>query len=48
MSEGAGFTLGGFCLVLLLALSLAGCPQYNVYQQRLAGEAELAHAMRRA
>lgn len=24
---------------------LAGCPQYNVYEQRLAGEAELAKAM---
>lgn len=28
----------------VLATSLYGCPQYNVYKQRLAGEAILAHA----
>jgi regulator of protease activity HflC (stomatin/prohibitin superfamily) len=38
------FGFAGILLVLLLALALAGCPQYAVYEQRLAGEAELAKA----
>lgn len=29
----------------LICLILWGCPNYNVYEQRLAGEAELAKAM---
>lgn len=29
---------------LVLGSGLYGCPQYNVYEQRLAGEAELARA----
>ena len=33
----------GAALALLVAV-LAGCPQYGVYKQRLAGEAVLAHA----
>lgn len=27
-----------------VVLSMIGCPQYNVYQQRMEGEAQLAHA----
>lgn len=30
--------------VVLLMVSLWGCPQYNVYQQKMEGEAQLAHA----
>ena len=37
-------TLIGVVVVLVLALGLAGCPQYMVYEQRLHGEAELARA----
>jgi regulator of protease activity HflC (stomatin/prohibitin superfamily) len=37
-------TLGAVLVVLLLAGGLWGCPQYQVYQQRLTGEAELARA----
>jgi hypothetical protein len=37
-------TLGAVLVVLLLAGGLYGCPQYQVYQQRLTGEAELARA----
>jgi predicted aminopeptidase len=36
--------LGAFFLMILLAGGLYGCPQYNVYSQRLQGEAELARA----
>lgn len=43
--EGAGWV---FSLVVVLIMTcgvgLWGCPQYNVYNQRLAGEAELANA----
>ncbi len=31
-------------LVLLVAGGMVGCPQYNVYNQRMEGEALLAHA----
>lgn len=31
-------------LLAILTLFLVGCPEYNVYQQRKAGEAQLAHA----
>jgi predicted aminopeptidase len=37
-------TLGAVVALILLAGGLYGCPQYNVYQQRLQGEAELARA----
>ena len=43
----AGITVGtaaGWVVVLCLVGGLYGCPQYNVYQQRLQGEAELARA----
>ena len=31
-------------VIIVLGIGLAGCPNYNVYSQRLAGEAELARA----
>lgn len=31
-------------MMILIAVGLYGCPQYNVYSQRLSGEAELAKA----
>lgn len=31
-------------VILLFTLSLWGCPQYNVYQQRMEGESLLAHS----
>lgn len=34
----------GGSLLFLIILSMVGCPQYNVYQQRKEGEAQLAHA----
>lgn len=33
-----------FAVCVLIALSLYGCPKYNVWQQGLAGQAELAKA----
>lgn len=35
---------GLFCFVVLVAVGMVGCPMYNVYEQRKAGEAALAHA----
>lgn len=37
---------GFFALVFLVFVSLTmwGCPQYNVYSQKMEGEAQLAHA----
>lgn len=44
-SLGAGMTIGGSVVVISLACgALYGCPQYNVYASRMAGEAELAQA----
>lgn len=37
-------TVGAVLLFALIAFSMWGCPQYNVYSQRLDGEAELAKA----
>jgi regulator of protease activity HflC (stomatin/prohibitin superfamily) len=37
-------TLGAIVGLILLGGGLYGCPQYNVYSQRLQGEAELARA----
>jgi len=34
----------GFFILIAAAIGLVGCPSYNVYSQRLAGEAELARA----
>lgn len=39
-----GVALLGIALVGLLAFGMWGCPKYNVYSSRLAGEALLAHA----
>lgn len=33
-----------FVLAIVVALGMWGCPSYNVWQSKLAGEAELAHA----
>jgi regulator of protease activity HflC (stomatin/prohibitin superfamily) len=45
-TKGITITTIGSLLVLsgLIVLGLWGCPQYNVYQQRKDGEAQLAHA----
>ena len=37
-------TVGTFFLAALVALGMWGCPRYDVYQQNLKGEAELARA----
>ena len=34
----------GFFILIVASIGLVGCPSYNVYSQRLAGEAELARA----
>ena len=45
MSEEGFFgTLLTFGAITLLCLGLWGCPQWNVYQSRLSGEAQLAEA----
>lgn len=47
MSDGAavaGISLGTVVLLGLVGVGLYGCPQYNVYSQKLSGEAELARA----
>lgn len=36
--------IGTLFVIVLLAGSMYGCPQYNVYSSRMAGEAELAQA----
>lgn len=41
MSEGAAWVIVTMMLLFLGTGLLAGCPQYNVYSQRLSGEAEL-------
>lgn len=46
-SAGAVFGIGGLGTIVLfgvIAFGMWGCPQYNVYQERLAGEAALAKA----
>lgn len=45
MSDELKITLWiGIIAVVCISLGLVGCPSYNVYSQRLAGEAELARA----
>ena len=39
-----GISFVGFLLMGIISLGLYGCPHYQVYQQRLEGEAELAKA----
>lgn len=36
--------IGTICLFILIGAGMYGCPQYNVYNQRMEGEAQLAHA----
>lgn len=47
MSEGGGFGFGTALVIGLMMIiggGLYGCPQYNVYEQRMEGEAALAHS----
>ena len=44
MSEGLGMTLLGGAVVAVIGVAMVGMPHYSVYSNRLAGEAELAHA----
>lgn len=45
MSGEATIGIAGTLMVVLVGGGLMyGCPQYSVYQQRMVGEAELAHA----
>jgi hypothetical protein len=44
MNIGAIATAATFGVVLVVVAGMAGCPQYEVYSQRLKGEAELARA----
>ena len=38
-------TIGGIVLLMIIvSVGMVGCPQYEVYSQRLTGEAELARA----
>ena len=39
-----GITAAVLFVVLLISGIMVGCPQYNVYNQRMEGEAQLAHA----
>lgn len=42
-----GMTIATFSIIVILGLvilSMWGCPKYNVYSQRMEGEAQLAHA----
>lgn len=42
---GFGLTSGaGFALLAIAGVALTGCPKYNVYSAKMAGEAELAQA----
>ncbi len=39
------WTISGIVVLsLIILVAMIGCPQYNVYQQRLLGESELARA----
>lgn len=45
--RGIGAMIGTFCSLIVIFVvcgGLWGCPQYNVYSSRMAGEAELAQA----
>jgi regulator of protease activity HflC (stomatin/prohibitin superfamily) len=44
MNSTAGGTLFSIFILLLVVGGLWGCPQYNVYEKRLAGQAELERA----
>lgn len=34
----------GILIIVVICIASWGCPQYNVYQQKMEGEAQLAHA----
>lgn len=40
----AGIGLGAIFLLALIAAGLYGCPQYDVYSQRMSGQAKLAES----
>lgn len=44
MNVFSGSVIGILLLSLVTAFGMWGCPQYNVWQQGMAGKAELAHA----
>ena len=37
-------TLGVISVLMLVAVGMWGCPQYKIYEQRMSGQAALAHA----
>lgn len=43
--EIAGITLIAILVLIIICGALWGCPQYNVYSQRLDGEGQLAHSV---
>lgn len=40
----AGCIVGGIFIILLGGVCMYGCPKYDIYAQRMAGQAILAHA----
>ncbi len=44
MNSIAVWILGGFVIILLGGVCMYGCPMYGVYEQRMEGQAILAHA----
>lgn len=36
--------IGLICFITIVTLAMWGCPQYNIYSQRMEGESQLAHA----
>jgi regulator of protease activity HflC (stomatin/prohibitin superfamily) len=43
-SYGRWIVLAGVAVIAVIAAAMGGCPAYNVYMQRMAGNAELAKA----
>lgn len=44
MIRAAGIAIVGIFVILLGGVVMYGCPKYDIYQQRMAGQAILAHA----
>lgn len=44
MKERADYIIGAVGLLIAFLIGMWGCPQYQVYEQRTSGEAELAKA----
>ena len=44
MSVPSMLTLGGLAVIIIIALLMAGCPMYNVWQKGLSGKATLKQA----